>query len=51
MMLSGDGGGQEVASSGIWIPGMDTELAADIQDEMAKVTRVMRKRYCEYYTQ
>jgi hypothetical protein len=51
LMLSGNGGGQEVAPSGLWIPGMDTELAADIQDEMAKVARVMRKRYCEYYTQ
>jgi hypothetical protein len=30
---------------------MDTELSADMQDEMAKVARVMRKRYCEYYTQ
>lgn len=56
LMLSGNDGSssshsQEIAPSGLWIPGMDTELAADIQDEMAKVARVMRKRYCEYYTQ
>lgn len=55
LMLSGNNGSsshsQEIAPSGLWIPGMDTELAADIQDEMAKVARVMRKRYCEYYTQ
>ena len=35
----------------MWVPGMDTELSADLQDDMAKVARVMRKRYCEYYTQ
>jgi hypothetical protein len=57
LMLSGDDSGshnhqqQEAAPSGLWIPGMDTELSADMQDEMAKVARVMRKRYCEHYTQ
>ena len=57
LMLSVDGSSshiyqqQELAPSGLWIPGMDTELSADMQDEMAKVARAMRKRYCEYYTQ
>lgn len=38
------------ASSSLWIAGMDTELLSNIQDEMAKLARLMRKYYCIYYS-
>ena len=41
---SGNGG-----QSSLWIAGMDTELQANMQDEMASLARALRKRYCNFY--
>jgi hypothetical protein len=48
---SDDDNNNNVMVSSLWIPGMDSELQANIQDEMAQIAREMRKRYCQRYTQ
>jgi hypothetical protein len=45
VMVSSNEDGQ----SSLWIAGMDSELQANMQDDMASMARGLRKRYCNYY--
>lgn len=49
VMVSDDQYLSNAGQSSLWIAGMDTELQANMQDEMASMARALRKRYCNYY--